>query len=112
MVTITVRIPFATSDLAGCLDLRDAVDRKAGEDGELGLVRHEEAHVADAREIEIGHGGRGIEERLDAEPLCPGDGVVDRLERHFELEKDQRAGLEVVGRPVDVGRRQRRRSPP
>ena len=37
---------------------------------------------------------------------CPVDGVVDRLQRDFELEEDQAAAAEVLGGGIDIGREQ------
>ncbi len=82
------------------------LDRHAGENGELGLVRREEARKADLVHVEIADCGRGVERGPDAVPPAESERRIDGLERRLELQQDEIAGLEVVGGGLDVGRRE------
>ncbi len=98
--------PPGEEALRSRLDLLLRLDRHAGENGELRLVRGEEACEADFFHIEVADRGRGIERGPDAMFFAEGEGGIDRLERDFELHEDEVAGLKILARRLDVGRRQ------
>ena len=94
--------PLLDEAVRGGRDLGFRFDRHAGEDGELGLVRHEVARLRNDSHVEVAAGRRRIQHCPDAILASEANCGISGFKLDLELQQDEIASLERLACSVDV----------
>ncbi|OOL38396.1 hypothetical protein BOO94_09535 [Pseudomonas sp. FSL W5-0299] len=92
--------------LGGFMGRRRGVHDLAGDQRQLGFVGHQEIQVRQMLTAQAGQRWRRVEQDWNVVRAAEFDGVVNGVDIDFQLQNDQRALAQRLGRRVDIRRNQ------